>query len=97
VVTKQYVDSILGSIGDSGGYVAKSGDTMTGSLTISEPGPSSDLILSASSHLGTSNNISGQTLGVARWTLSIGNYKIELAIMLAATLRFQGMTMLEDT
>jgi hypothetical protein len=47
---------------------------MTGPLTISEPGPSSDLILSASSGLGTSNNITGQTLGVTRWTLSIGNW-----------------------
>jgi hypothetical protein len=50
---------------------------LTGPLTISEPGPSSDLILSASSGLGTSNNISGQTLGVARWTLAIGNYTDE--------------------
>jgi hypothetical protein len=74
VVTKQYLDSILGSIGESGGYVAKSGDTMTGPLTISEPGPSSDLILSASSGLGTANNIFGQTLGVTRWILAIGNY-----------------------
>jgi hypothetical protein len=73
VVTKQYVDSIFGSIG-SGGYVARSGDTMTGPLRIFEPGPSSDLILDSSSGLGTSNNITGQTLGVARWTLAIGNH-----------------------
>jgi hypothetical protein len=50
---------------------------MTGPLTISEPGPSSDLLLSASSGLGTSNNITGQTLGVTRWTLQIGNYTDE--------------------
>jgi hypothetical protein len=43
------------------GKVNRSGDTMPGPLTISEPGPSSDLILSASSGLGTSNNIYGQT------------------------------------
>ena len=74
VATKQYVDSILGS---AGGYVAKSGDTMTGPLRIFEPGPSSDLILDSSSGLGTSNNIFGQTLGVTRWTLAIGNYTDE--------------------
>ena len=59
-----------------GSYVAKAGDTMTGNLVIANPGVNSAIYLNKAAS-GDGSIIQGQTGGLARWMLVLGDSAAE--------------------